>query len=425
MDISRALITKIVDEGKINEVKRAGIQANFLDDDTTTVYNYIHKYWTTYKEAPTRNAVLQAFPNFEFIKAVEPIEFYIDQLKENYRRQIFESALEEAAGQYLHDTTSTAEILRKALSDVRVTNKSQKDLDIAEEALSSIERYEKKKLTPGPDGILSGWKTMDKQTLGWKPEQFIVLVGEKHIGKSWIMVWLAYQAALQGERVLFITEEMSQEVLQMRVESMYASVPFDSLRSGELTHYEEKRYKEKMQELHKKPFKLMVAREGVYTVDDFETKIVETDADICFVDSVYLFPPSTEFKAQNETQKRMEISHRCKKIATTLQIPLIVSVQAGRKQTKDEKPTLDSIEWSNSFSQDCTVAFHIEKTQLDIELKRAHIYVLKLREGGQLCDFYINVDAQSEKFDERPDEIKPTTQVFDDEDKGIFYDNAI
>lgn len=421
MDASRGLITKLCDEGKLNEVQRSGITTDFFDEESALVFRFIQRHFTDYKRVPSRDAVLKAFPNYDFANYTEPLEYFINEIKETFRRAVLEEKIGEIGSVYTGSTEKAEKILRETLSELQVTSKNFKDLNLAENALERFDLYEHRKDNPPEDGILSGWPKMDYQTLGWHPEEFIVLVGEKYVGKSWTMIWLAYKALLQGENVLFITKEMSSQAITRRFDSIYANVRFDALRRGELTETEEKRYREKMEELSNSNLNFTVAREGISTIEDIEAKAVETDATIIFGDSIYLFLPDSRTTFSGEVNKRLAVSQKCKDISRKLGIPFIVSVQAGRKKSKNQEPDLDDIEWSNAFSQDADTVFYVEKKDIDKELNRIHVHLLKSRDGD-ITKLYVDTNFEYMTFEERDDEEEPTTdiQFEDDEDDEVI-----
>lgn len=413
MDIGRKFLTKVVDEGQVLTAVRSGIDPNYFDNDVAGVYGFVLRYFNAYKRAPTRDTILHTYPGFDFVDDIrlEPIEYYIDEIQKSKRREILEQTLFEASQTYTKDPALAEEQIRKGLSKLSITQKTFKDIDIAEHAEEALLRYDKKKANPGVDGIPSGWKTLDYQTLGWHGGEFAVLVGEKYMGKSWLMIWLAYKAALAGERVLFVTKEMTQQAIETRFHSVYASVCYDSLRRGELSSIEEKRYRDKIKELTRSNVHFIIARNGVNTIQDIHSKIIETDATIVFGDSIYLFPIDSTTQTGGEVNKRLLISQRCKETALTLGVPFIVSVQAGRRKTKERKPDIDDIEWSNAFSQDADTVFFIHRDELDRETNRTQVHLLKSREGD-LAQFYCNADFTYMNFDEREDQMTPTTDVF-------------
>lgn len=422
MDISRGLVTKIVDEGRLNEALRS-VKTSFLDEESGPVYNYLQRHFSDYRQVPSREAVLRAFPNFQFSSPQEPLEYYIDAIREAHRYNVLDDKLNKIADVYTRDTKEAEALIRETLIELGEAGQHYQDIDVAKTAIDRIQLYDTRKANPGRNGIPTGWAALDNQTLGWQKGEFAVFVAEKYMGKSWGMIYMALEAALHGERVLFNTKEMTQDAIIRRLDSIYARVCFDSLRKGELTNVEENRYKQSLQELANKNFHFMVARQGVHTVEDIQQKAVETDATIIFADSVYLFQPDNRSRFAGETPRRMAVSQKCKAVAQDLGVPFIVSVQAGRKKTKDRVPSLDDIEWSNAFAQDGDTVFFLEKDELDRELRRAHLFVLKTRDGD-VDEFFIHQDFQTMNFTQRSDTVEPTTEVFEDDDEGIFAEDV-
>jgi replicative DNA helicase len=419
MNLARGLITKLVDEDRLNEVNRSGVDETFLhDEECEQVLSYAKRHYAEYKKVPSRNAVKEAFPNFEFATYSEPLEYFIDAIKEKYRRTVLEDALLEANGLYSKDTKKAEAKIREALQRLSVTQRSFKDLDLSDNASDRLEAYAERKANPGANGILSGWEKIDYKTLGWQDEQLIVLVGEKYMGKSWLMLWMAYKAMTQGERVLFCTKEMSAESMANRFDSIYASVKFDSLRRGELSDDEELRYRERLGAFGSGPGEgsITLAKHGLHSIADIEQKAIEIDATIVFIDSVYLFNADGSDRSGSETQRRMAVSQRCKHAAQTLGMPIVVSTQAGRKKGSKPVADIDNIEWSNAFAQDADCVLMIMKDDIDRELGRLWLHILKSRDGDVgVCS--VRTDFEYMTFEQDVDQPEPSTDIdIDDEE---------
>lgn len=423
MDLARGLITSLVDEDRLNEVNRSGIDSSFLQDgDCETVFGYIQRHYAEYKKVPSRDAVKQAFPNFDFTDYPEPLEYFIDAIKETYRRGVLEEALLDINRQYTSSTANAEELIRDALARLSVTQRNFKDLDLAQDPEGRYNEYLERARNPGANGILSGWERIDYCTLGWKAEELVVLVGEKYIGKSWLMLWLAYKAMEQGERVLFVTKEMSAEAMAKRFDSIYAGIKFDSLRRGELSDIEQTRYKEALEKFGKQKGEgnLVIAKHGISSIADIEQKAIEIDATILFIDSVYLFNADEKEIKGSETQRRMAVSQRSKLAAQTLGIPVVVSTQAGRKKAGMAKADLDNIEWSNAFAQDADVVLMVTKDEIDRELGRIELHILKSRDGD-VGTAYIKTDFEYMKFEQDVAEPAPSYDIdLEDDEDGVL-----
>ena len=422
MDIPRGLLTKLIDEDRLNDVIRSGVTPESLEnEECQSVFTFVARHYSEYKQVPSRTAVKNAFPNFEFAEYKEPLSYFIEEHKEIYRRKVLEDTLLAANRTYLTDTKQTEHALREGLKDLALTQRSFKDVDLAQSAAERIEAYNYRADNPGADGILTNWPKIDYLTLGFHAEEFIVLVGEKYIGKSWVTLWLAYQAMLQGERVLVVTKEMSQDAMARRFDSIYAGVKFDSLRRGELSDVEKTRYEAELTKLSNSSHRFTIARNGVDTIEEIQAKAIEVDATIVFIDSVYLFnPDGKSWGNQGEVQRRIAISQRCKNTAKTLGIPVVVSTQAGRKKNKSDGADLDRIEWSNAFSQDADTVLFLDKDDVDRELNRAWIHILKSRDGD-IGSCAIHTDFEYMKFGEDGAAApEPTTEIDLDEDETVW-----
>lgn len=417
MDISRGFITKVIDEDKVNYANREGITPKFLAEVDIPVWNYVNRYYTSYKNSPSRTVIQNAFPSFSFSEERAELDYFISELKEAYRRNVLEDGLNDAAKDYTRDTQKAETRLRRTLAELSVTAATNTDVDLVATAGDRYDDYLQRAANPGINGIRSSWGSLDQETLGWQAEEFIVMVGEKFIGKSWKLLWLAHQAAQQGHRVLFVTNEMSSAACARRYDSIYSQIPYNSLRKGELSNVEQERYKEALEALAASSHKFVIAREGIQTVQDIETKAVEHDSTIIFGDSIYLFDPFPDYKYQDETKKLKVVSPLCKRIARNLGVPFIVTVQAGRRKTKDREINLDQIEYSNAFAQDADTVFFVHKDDVDKELSRSQIHLLKVRDGGEEASFYVEDNFNYMTFNESKDRFKPTTDIkFDDEE---------
>lgn len=423
MDLARSLLTSLVDNDGLNLVKREGIDESFFDDtECKQVFGYIERHYSEFKKVPGRAAVKESFPNFNWVEYPEPLEFFVERLKESYRVSVLEEALIEINGNYNKDSKEAENRIRELLKELSVTQKSFKDLSIVDSAQSRKELYDERK-SGGVQGILSKWSKIDYETLGWHAGDFVVLVAPKWSGKSWVLVWLAYEAMRQGERVLFVTQEMTADEVADRFDAVYASVSYDGVRRAELSNIEEERFKGALDNLGTMVGEgsVTIARHGIATIGDVEQKAIECDATIVMIDSVYLFNATNEpTRGGNEVQRRMAISQSCKRMAQTLGVPVIVTTQTGRKASKTE-PSLDDIEWSNAFSQDANVVMSLVRNDIDEELHQGWIYLLKCRQG-QKANAAINMDFNFMKFTEKLEvQSEPKMTILTEEEAADMW----
>lgn len=93
-------------------------------------------------------------------------------------------------------------------------------------------------------GLSSPWPTPDSASLGLQPGELTVVFAKRKIGKSWcVIVWTVHmwRHDLQpGEKILFVTMEMTELQIMRRMACVDLRVPWDDLRKGKLDMHQKK-----------------------------------------------------------------------------------------------------------------------------------------------------------------------------------------
>jgi replicative DNA helicase len=84
-------------------------------------------------------------------------------------------------------------------------------------------------------GIPSGFKEIDRITLGWQSQDLIVIAARPSIGKTALALDFAKAASKAGVKVYFASVEMSAEQLATRLLSSESGINGRSLRLGRLS----------------------------------------------------------------------------------------------------------------------------------------------------------------------------------------------
>lgn len=87
----------------------------------------------------------------------------------------------------------------------------------------------------GVFGISTGLKTLDKLIGGLRKKDLILIPGATSMGKTTLGTWLAIAAAKQGYGVGFVSREMSEESLSLRIASIDCGVPYEEMMSPDLS----------------------------------------------------------------------------------------------------------------------------------------------------------------------------------------------
>jgi replicative DNA helicase len=367
MDPGRSLLSKIITEKTLVPVLDARVTLDwFIDQEHYEVYTWVLKFFESFGAAPGPEALEHEFPEYQLTEVDEPLEFYIEALKDAYRySQLIETL--ESVKEPLSEGRSDEAIKSLASSLERIQQEISPltDIDFTENTEARLEQYRELSSSPGLRGITTGFPTMDKLTLGFQPEQLITLVGTPKSGKSAVLLRMAIASHLAAYRPMFLTFEMSNDEQAFRHDTFRARISYNRLTSGSLTRPEKKRLEKMMRGLSAMPPMTFVHDvSSTTTVSGIAAKIAQIKPDIIYVDGVYLMdtelPGVEAFTAQGLTS----ITRSMKKLAQRTKKPIVQTTQVlpGKYQRR-RGVTLDSIGYTSSFAQDSDAIFGAEEIE--------------------------------------------------------------
>ena len=194
----------------------------------------------------------------------------IEQLTENKERQEVLKVAEEIVNinpiecssndfKSLKDSIKTS-IIKTTVNVNDVINEGT----IKDSAKSRIERYNEIEKNPELIKFVpTGFKHIDDENGGFRPGEFICIIGRKGDGKSTLLLNLAHNMWSSGYNVIIFSLEISKEDYERRFDSRAAEVSSNGIKMGRLTDDEKDRY-----------FKYLKAQENNTTIDNQQAGIV-------------------------------------------------------------------------------------------------------------------------------------------------------
>lgn len=227
-------------------------------------------------------------------------------------------------------------------------------------SISSIyERVEqfRKGITPG---VTTGLKDLDKILDGWQDGKLNIIAARPAMGKTALAMKFAKAAALSGKNVAIFSLEMDGESLSDRLILSESNVEAWRYNSGGVSD-------EELQEIDKDVAPLF--KLPIYIDDNSNTTIrkIESKArylqkrqgcDMIIID--YLQLTEGEERSGNREQEISSISRNAKKMARTLNVPVILLSQLSRavETRPNKRPILADLRESGAIEQDAdTVTF--------------------------------------------------------------------
>ena len=239
----------------------------------------------------------------------------------------------------------------------------------------------------GPEGVLSGFRELDKLTNGFHPSNMIVIAARPAVGKSTLALDIVRNAAIHEKKTAVIFSlEMSRSEITMRMLSAEARVALNNIRSGVLSDDEWARLARRMGEISDAP--LFIDDSPNLSMMEIRAKArrLKQRHDLKLIVIDYLQLMSSGKKVENRQQEVSEFSRHLKLMAKELDIPVIAISQLNRspEQRADKKPMLSDLRESGSIEQDADVVILLHREDLYDKQNRsgeADLFVVKHRNG--------------------------------------------
>jgi replicative DNA helicase len=367
------LVCKVIKSGDLKKVVEWGItEDDFLNLETKSIYKQLISIYTNPDTSGSVLGPMLAAEKFGQLN-VEAVDTHttIDHLCIEVRNRRLSKELKETAQKVIEEAdvsplTALSTMQLGASAVMRLDAGKQTDVEIHTGLEQVLEEYE---------GVQSGkivgkftwpWSPLQEETGGGQEDDYVVLYGRPKSMKSWVLCYLIWWMIFNDFRVLVYTKEMTTKNIYKRIAAFLACVPYDDLRKGRLNHAQK-------QELMRwvgiakswagqNRLIVLSAKDvaGRDTVAWLRSKVDKYTPQIVFVDGLYLMSPDNP--KLTKTNERVEnISRAMRAMILDTKIPVIATVQANRLAAKHDKAEFDEIAFSDTLSQDCTMAIRVIK----------------------------------------------------------------
>jgi len=328
------VISALSDKGKINDCGGSEYILGLMDS-VPSIAN-IETYIELVKDKAVQRKVIKACNDIiiESNKDIEDSKAFLDSVE----KKIYEATKERTA----KDLTPVAAVLDETYQ--KIQDNASRDGDVI--------------------GIDTGYKELNRLTLGFQPSELIILAARPSMGKTAFALNLACNVASLKSRpyVAFFSMEMSLDQLALRLISAKSNIDQSQLKTGKFYDRESwSRISYAIDEL--KQYNIMFDESGVSTVQQLRSlcrkKKSEGKLDLVVIDYLQLLSSST--KNDSRVQEVSEISRSLKEMAKELNIPVIALSQLSRtlEQRQDKRPIMSDLRESGSIEQDADIVMFI------------------------------------------------------------------
>ena len=291
------------------------------------------------------------------------------------------------------NANDAVEYLHSQLPNLEIAATTE-GIDIISQADERYQAYLDKRESDNPWYITTGFEELDDILNGWaKGEELIVLFARTGQGKSWVLAKTLTHAWEIGNRVGYISPEMSPTKIGYRFDTLLKNFSNRNLVWGR----EEPGYQQYINDLKTKENPFIVA-----TPLDFQKKVTVTKLkhfcqtnklDILGIDGITYLTDERYKRGDNKTISLTNISEDLMALSIELGIPILVVVQSNRDGVKNADsegtPELENIRDSDGIAQNATKVIALRQTGAGLEFG-----IKKHRDGinGGKLIYYWDID---------------------------------
>jgi replicative DNA helicase len=247
--------------------------------------------------------------------------------------------------------------------------------------------------------VSTGWATMDKKLFGgFNRGELNIFAGGSGAGKSLFLANLGVNWALQGLNVVYLTLELSEQLVSMRVDSMTTGISTRDI----FKNIDDVEMKVKMIGKKSGAFQVKYMPSGK-TANDIRAYLKEYEiktgrrVDVLLVDYLdLLMPIGKRISAENLFVKDKYVSEELRNLAMELQCVFVTAAQLNRGAVEEVEFDHSHISGGLSKIQTADNVFGIFTSRAMRERGRYQLQLMKTRSSsgvGQKVDLEFNIET--------------------------------
>ncbi len=422
--IQLQILNKVIETQDISFIRKNGLTVDYFTGYEAE-FEFIIQHFEKYGKVPDKVTFLDKFKDFQPIEVTETDKYLLDTLNEEHLYYKSVEVVQKVAELLKSNSNDAVEYLHAQLPELQISN-SIEGVDIISEAEQRLEIYKEKKNSENPWYIATGFEELDDVLHGWaKGEELVVFFARTGQGKSWVLAKTLEHAWNMGNRVGYISPEMSATKIGYRFDTLFKHFSNKNLVRGA----EEPEYEKYIEELKKQKIPFIVA-----TPLDFQKKITisklkyfcqSNKLDIIGIDGITYLSDERFRRGDNKTISLTNISEDLMALSIELGIPVLVVVQSNRSGSKGAEdegtPELEAIRDSDGIAHNATKVIALRQSGAGLEFG-----IKKHRDGASGGKVIYNWDIDRGQFNyipstedavptaRREDKVKELKESFSD-----------
>ena len=334
-----------------------------------------------------------------FVDADIPIgntQYYVNSVRDLARKRKLRRLQHVLADGLESDTADEIiESIESVLTDVSIA--AHRDMvhirDLLRAATQEIER----RYNDNGDlvGITSGFPSIDRQLMGFRPGHLVIIAARTSIGKTALALSMAINMAHKGIRVGYFSCEMDRQELALRLIAMEARLSLRAVQSGMMGAAGFTDIHEAGSRLYKT--ELVIDDTPNIALSELRSKVRQfcrQGGAVAFIDYLTLIRHGDQQVSRPE--RVGEISKSLKGLARELEMPIIVLSQLNR-YAEGVHPSLAHIRQSGEIEEDADIVMLLHRER---DSNEAILNLAKVR-NGQTGLIDLTFLAEYVRFEER------------------------
>lgn len=346
-------------------------------------YRFIKNHYDKFGNIPDKETIIQQFPEFPFIDIQENESYLLSELKEAYLYRALVPDINKIVDLMSHNKTDEAlSVLVGASSKINL-KQSIEPVDLIKQASIRYDEFIKKGEEPLTAYVTTGFPELDEILGGWdRKEELSFICARTNVGKSWIMLYCALHAAIQGLKVGIYSGEMQPSKVGYRLDTFLFNLSNWGLTHGDLNM--QVKYKESLSNISQlvKNSILVVTPEmldGNATITKLRSFIERYKLEMLCIDQLSLM--DDERRGRQGFEAFSNIAKDLKNLQTMKQIPIIGVSQLNRED-KETGLSIENIAGSYDIMRYATTAILLEqKTKEGERMTRLVMTIGKARDA--------------------------------------------
>lgn len=340
-DLQKLLIEFMISDPTIFMISRTIIHPEYWDREFRRSVEFVIDYVDNYKSLPTPAIVkAETSQNYETIKIDDKLSnWYYDTVENFCKHKAMEKLIMD--GPELLEKGLYAEIEERSKQNVLISLQKELGTDYFEDPKSRLEALRDKS-----NMVSTGWKTIDKLLFGgFNRGELTFFAGGPGTGKSLFLQNLAVNWCLMGLNVLYVTLELSENLVSLRLDAMFTKeTTKDVVKDIDNAALKLLSIKKGKTETGIKPGRIQIKKfsEAGTTVNDIRAYIKEFEVQtglkidaLCLDYLDLLYPNSAKVDINNTFSKDKYTSEELRGLAAELNILCVTASQLNRCLTLD------------------------------------------------------------------------------------------